>query len=54
MVDCNIIGYARRSKKTNMQDFADADHVSDLVNQKSISRYIFIIYDNIMCFSSIK
>ena len=37
-----------------MQAFADADHVSDLVDQISIRGYIFTISGSAICFHSTK
>lgn len=54
IVDHNIIGYAGRSKKKDIQAFADADHASDLVDQKSIRGYVFTIPGRAVCFSSTK
>lgn len=37
-----------------MQAFADVDYVLNLVYLKSICRYVFIIFGDIVCFSSTK
>ena len=54
MIDHNIIGYAEMFKKEDLQTFADKNHILDPVNWKSICRYIFIISDGAVYFSSTK
>lgn len=54
MVDHNIIEYAKTFKKRDMQVFVDANHILDLINQKSICRYVFIISRYVICFNSTK
>lgn len=54
IIDYNIIGYADIFKKEDIQAIADADYTLDLVDPKSICRYIFTILRKAICFSSTK
>lgn len=53
-VDHNIIGNARIFTKKGMQAFANVDYISDLINRKSIHRYLFIISRDIVYLSNTK
>lgn len=48
IVNHNIIGYAETFKKRDLQLFADANHISDPINQKFICGYIFISFGNMV------
>lgn len=54
MLDHNIIGYARISQKKDMQAFIDANYISDLIDQKSICRYLLMMSGRIVYLNSIK
>lgn len=54
MVDQNIIGYIRISKKGDLQTFANINYALDPVDPKSIYKYIFTISGSVVYFSKTK